>query len=260
MPDRVDFSANAPLYDRRHGAVLSPDVARQLAFWSALAPNARVLDIGAGTGRVAIAFARLGYATLAADPSTAMLAELRRKAPEDRIHAIAGEGALLPLAPASVDVVVLARVLYLISDWQAVLRQARDVLKPHGCLLHEWGSGQPGELWVEIREKARELFQQAGVANPFHPGARTEEEADHHLAALGFIRTIDLPLGPGPEMTLRAFLAAIASGELSYIWNVPESVRQTCLPRLEEWCAATFDLDQSIPIPEELRWTIYRKP
>ena len=52
MSERVDFSANAPVYDRRHGAALAPEVARSLALEAALTRGARVLDVGAGPGRV----------------------------------------------------------------------------------------------------------------------------------------------------------------------------------------------------------------
>ena len=52
MSERVDFSANAPVYDRRHGAALAPEVTRSLALEAALTRGARVLDVGAGPGRV----------------------------------------------------------------------------------------------------------------------------------------------------------------------------------------------------------------
>lgn len=52
-------------------------------------------------GRVAIAFAAIGYKPVAFDSALPMLSELRRKAPDSRIHAVAGEGtrALFARAP-----------------------------------------------------------------------------------------------------------------------------------------------------------------
>jgi ubiquinone/menaquinone biosynthesis C-methylase UbiE len=76
----VDFSANAPVYDRRHGAVLPEGVAQELVVGRGLVPGARVLDVGAGTGRVAAAFAGAGYPVTAVDPAPGMLNELRVKA------------------------------------------------------------------------------------------------------------------------------------------------------------------------------------
>lgn len=224
MAKRIDFSANAPVYDCRHGPLLPPQVALELAREGDLQPGSRVLDLGAGTGRVAIAFAAIECQTVALDPALPMLDEVRRKAP-GRIECVAGEGARLPFSAGCFDAAILARILYLVSDWQMVLRQVRDVLKPGGRLFHEWANGESDEQWVQVREKARALFQDAGIRSPFHPGARSESEVDAFLAALDFVRTRQLPSGPGCTMTLREFVARIVSGEFLYIWGVPKAIQ-----------------------------------
>jgi len=259
VSQRVDFSTNDSIYDRRHGAAIALDIAYDLASKGNLPREARVLDIGAGTGRVAITFAATWHNVVVLDPALPMLNEIRAKAPDCQIQIVAGEGARLPFAPCHFDAVILARVLYLMADWQTVLQQAYNVLKPGGCLFHEWGNGEAGEEWVQIREKARTLFEDAGVRNPFHPGARSESEVDDSLAALGLNRTNELWTGPGPTMTLHSFVEMIESGELSYIWNVPKNIQESCLPQLKQWSENTFDLRQAVPMPKELRWTIYRK-
>ena len=155
--------------------------------------------------------------------------------------------------------VVIARLLYLTPDWQTILREAHRVLAAGGCLLHEWGNGQLNEEWVQIREKARALFEEAGVSSPFHPGVRSEREVDEHLEALGFVRSTDLPMGPGPTLTLAEFLRRLIDGEFSYIWNLPRTVQEECLPRLKVWSEQHFNLDRSISMPRELCWTVYCK-
>lgn len=259
MPKRVDFSANASIYDRRHGSELAPDIARSLLSASTLGRGAHVLDVGAGTGRVSIALAELGCEVVALDPAVPMLDVLRNKSAETVLRIVAGEGAYLPFQRGTFDAVVFARTLYLMADWQASLREAREALKPMAWLFHEWGNGHVDEAWVQIREKARTLFKDAGVESPFHPGARAEAEVDSHLLDLGFVRKADLPAGAGPKMTLRDFLARIESGEVSYVWNVPRQVRDNCLPKLRKWSELTFDVEQSISIPRTLDWTIYQK-
>jgi SAM-dependent methyltransferase len=259
VSQRVDFSGNASIYDRRHGTVLALDAAYELARRAALRSGCRVLDVAAGTGRVTVAFASIGCETVALDSSPSMLNQLRQKAPGSQIRIVAGEGARLPFGRGHFDAVILARVLYLMADWQMVLRQSYDVLKPGGCLLHEWGNGQTDESWVQIREKARTLFQDAGISDPFHPGARSEAEVGAVLAELGFDRSDELNLGPGLSTTLRDFIGRIVNGEMSYIWDVPKYARESCLPRLTKWCEDTFDMERPAPIPREIRWTIYRK-
>jgi len=158
-----------------------------------------------------------------------------------------------------VDAVVLSRILYLMSDWRTVLREAVRVLAPGGRLLHEWGNGSPDEEWVQIRERARALFEQEGIRDPFHPGVRSEEEVDRCLAEHGLAVVSQVPLGPGPSIPLSDFLQKIDEGDCSYVWSVPVAIQQRCLPELRAWAAERFDLEQPIPFPREIRWTIFRR-
>lgn len=259
MSERVDFSRNAVIYDRRHGSVLSPDLTHLLAGKAGIVNGVRLLDVGAGTGRVAIPFAELGYAVIALEPAMGMIQALRNKAGHLPIRLLAAEGAALPFAEGQFHVLVLARILYLTPDWRQVLREARRVLAPGARLLHEWGNGENDEEWVQIREQARALFEEAGVSTPFHPGVRSESEVDAELAALGFTRESDVPAGPGPTMTLADFLRRLLAGELSYTWNVPTLVQDQCLPRLRAWAEARFDLTRLVATPRQLRWTVFRQ-
>ena len=165
MINRVDFSANAPVYDIRHGALLPDHVAGALT--TRLKPGARILDVGAGTGRVSVAFARIGFDVIAIEPASGMLQALREKAGALSIPCIAAEGSRLPFQNRMADAVVISRLLYLVPDWQGLLRAVSDVLTNHGPILHEWGNGMDDEPWVLIREKARALFEEAGFETLF---------------------------------------------------------------------------------------------
>jgi len=259
VTQRVDFSGNAKVYDRRHGAVLDEEVVRRLAVAGEIQSGTNILDIGAGTGRVAIGLAGLGCKVVALEPAPGMVETLRTKVNVLPISLVAGEGARLPFTPGQFDIVVIARLLYLTADWRGVLREAHRVLGAGGRLLHEWGNGQGNEKWVQIREKARALFEEAGVSSPFHPGARSEREVDDDLRTLGFVRSAEVPIGPGPVLTLAEFLSRLIDGEFSYIWNVPEAVQRQCLPLLKAWSEQRFDLGRSISMPRELCWTVYSK-
>ena len=259
MPDRVDFSRNARIYDRRHGALLSDDAVDRLLKTVARLPAAVVLDIGAGTGRVAIPFAAHGCSVVALEPSQGMIEELKAKSKGVTLSLLAGTGAGLPFAAGTFDLCVIARLLYLAEDWREIVREAHRVLAIDGSLLHEWGNGQNDEEWVQIREEARRLFEKAGVQKPFHPGVRSESEVEAVLASIGLVREAEVIVGPGPSVSLGEFFKRLVEGELSYIWNVPEDVLAKCLPQLQVWADETFDLNQSIAIPKETRWTVYRK-
>ena len=256
---RVDFSQNAPVYDRRHGAVLSEADTRRIAAAAALTPGARVADLGAGTGRVAIALSELGCDVFAVEPAAGMLQAMRAKAQDLAIAVVSAEGARLPFAEARFDAVVIARLLYLTADWQDVLREASRVLTHGGRVLHEWGNGEPDEEWVQVRERARSLFEEAGVASPFHPGVRSEAEVEDFFTTLEYRLVDSVVLGPGPSLTLSEFLRRLVAGDFSYTWGVPPTIRAHCLPILMRWAANAFDLERAVPIPRSLRWTIHTR-
>lgn len=259
MSERVDFSANAAIYDRRHGASVSDEGLDRLWRAAGMSAGDRVLDIGAGTGRVAIPLATQRCRVVALEPASGMVEQLRRKDGDGRVQPLVAEGSALPFPPGSFNVVVIARLLYLTPDWRAILDEACRVLSISGILLHEWGNGEADEEWVRIREEARRLFERAGVTAPFHPGVRSETDVDEHLATLGMVQDGEVAMGPGPTITLGEFLRRLTEGELSYIWNVPEHVRTAALPNLRRWSEQTFDLGAPINVPRQIRWTLFRK-
>ncbi len=253
---RVDFSGNAKIYDQRHGSVISDQLAKTMA--DRLPEGALVIDIGAGTGRVSIALANCGLHVVAVDPAIPMLQTIQRKSGE--VSPVAAEGTRLPIRRNSAGAAVVARLLYLVPDWQVLLREAAEVLRPGGILFHEWGNGDPSEAWVQIREKARSLFEEAGVAAPFPPGARSELEVDSALRDLGFLRREEIAAGCGPATTLADFLDKIQSGEFSYVWSVPKDVQDSSNAELRRWCGSRFDLHLPVPMPAKLQWVVYEKP
>jgi SAM-dependent methyltransferase len=274
---RVDFSRNAPFYDRRHGAVAGRDVLEDVARVAGLHPGlhptahttrggdpglrdgAVVLDVGAGTGRVSVALAGIGCHVVAIEPALPMLECLRGKATGLDVAAVVGEGAHLPFPDASFDGVVLARVLYLMTDWRDVLSEVARVSRAHAPLLHEWGNGGPDEEWVQIRAMARALFEQAGVKEPFHPGARSETEVDEFLAGLGYVQAGQLRAAGTLSITVGEFLRRIIDGECSYTWNVPTEILGPCLAELRAWTIERYGLDRLILTPREIGWKVFQR-
>lgn len=78
------------VYDDWYGG---DDMATQdaVAMLSGYAGTGRVLELGAGTGRLAIPLAQKGYDVTGVDISEAMLAEFARKDPEGLAHRIRGD-------------------------------------------------------------------------------------------------------------------------------------------------------------------------
>lgn len=99
-----------------------------------------VVDLGGGTGGVAIPLASRGHQVTVIDPSPDALASLERRAVDakvtERIRGVQGDAAdLVRLFPAGqADLVVCHRVLEVVESPADALTAMRDVLHPGGAL------------------------------------------------------------------------------------------------------------------------------
>ena len=100
------FGAAAAAYARHR-----PDYAEAAVRW-ALEPPAgpRVLDLGAGTGKLTATLVSAGADVIAVEPDPAMLGELRGELPD--VRALPGRAEAIPLPDASVDAVLAGNALH----------------------------------------------------------------------------------------------------------------------------------------------------
>jgi ubiquinone/menaquinone biosynthesis C-methylase UbiE len=119
--------------------------ARTAVVWDDLVPlldaseNRIVVDIGGGTGGMAVRVAELGHRVTVIDPSPDALAALDRRAQErglaDRVTAIQGDLADVPtLVDPGVDLVLCHGLLGLLPDPAEALDTISAVLRPGGHL------------------------------------------------------------------------------------------------------------------------------
>lgn len=117
-------------------------VPARLAYFTPIVGDWRgkhVLDLGCGGGFMAEALTRRGAQVIGVDPSAPAIAIARKHAEDTGLsityHVGAGEN--LPVATASVDMVVCVDVLEHVKDLDAVLDEIRRVLKPGGVFLFD---------------------------------------------------------------------------------------------------------------------------
>ena len=140
----MSFDRAADYYDatRRLPGGVAGDVADVLS--SELAGKELCLEIGVGTGRVALPLAERGINMIGIDLAPAMLARLVANAGgRPPFSLVTADGTALPLAGGSVDAVVGCHVLHLIPDWQTALDEADRILRPGGLLVLDFGGPTP---------------------------------------------------------------------------------------------------------------------
>ncbi len=93
MPDA--YATDARFYDAIHG-----DQRDDVGLWLSYAgrTDRPVLDVGCGTGRIALALSRAGHEVVGIDPSPAMLAVARQRAEDDALEVELIEGRVIDLA------------------------------------------------------------------------------------------------------------------------------------------------------------------
>lgn len=148
----------APFYDWENARTLGR---RDVPFWRAVALGVRgpVLELGCGTGRIALPLARAGVALVGIDRSASMLARARRRVARarlrGRVRLIRGDIRHLPF-PASSFSAVLAPYGVLQSllrerDLAATLASVHGVLESGGTFGLELVADLPA--WEEYRKR-----------------------------------------------------------------------------------------------------------
>lgn len=105
----------------------------------------RVLDLGAGTGKLTATLIEAGAQVSAVEPDEAMLGVLRRELPG--VRALAGGAEDIPLPDASVDAVLVGQALHWFDTARAYPQIAR-VLRPGGVLGALWNTEDDRVDWV----------------------------------------------------------------------------------------------------------------
>jgi SAM-dependent methyltransferase len=114
-------------------------------------PGVRVVDVGCGTGRLALALAAAGHRVTGIDPSAASLTAAQAKPGADRVTWTQGTASATPRA--SFDVALMtghvAQFLLTEEEWTAALDALRRALVPGGRLaFHAYDpAGRVWERW-----------------------------------------------------------------------------------------------------------------
>ena len=253
---------------RGHPSDVSAEIGRAIA--AQLIPGARVLELGVGTGRIALPVAAAGCEVFGVDVSSNMLAALADRIQAEQIqniHLAEADITALPYDDDTFDAALAVHVLHLVADWAGVLKKVRDLVRPGGRLVLGRDWIDPESFSGMIRNHFRKTVIEVGT-EVMPPGA-TAAAAPSGGAQI--VQTL-IKLGARPvsqgevvaaewttELTPRQVLDGIRSRDDAESWVLPDEVLSETMRRLDVFAAEQWaDPDQPKPVKRRFMLGVFQ--
>ncbi|OAR24928.1 methyltransferase type 11 [Streptomyces sp. ERV7] len=224
-----------------------PDYAQAAVRWAlAPAPGPRVLDLGAGTGKLTGTLLALGVDVVAVEPDRAMLAELRRGLPS--VRARPGSAEAIPLPDGSVDAVLSGNAMHWF-DMDVAGPDIARVLAPGGVLAGLWNVFDDGVDWVA---GLAQVSGSAAIGPRDVPTSWRAETAGMHLPKTGAALFDSPEQAEFPHGQLRTGASLVATlATKAGMLVMPEVERRAALARTRAYLASrpeTADGEFTLPM------------
>ena len=262
-PESIAFDRAAGYYDESRG--FPPGVEELVAdrVEAAVGPAGRLLEVGVGTGRIALPLHRRGRELVGVDLSRPMLERYRAKAAASGLAqptVLLADATRLPFGDARFDAVLEVHVLHLVPDWRRALAEARRVVAPGGVLLrggggpYQRGSGSPRD---QVIGRFDELAARPG-GTPRLVGASNREVQAALEAMGGRVERLE-PVAWEEQESYGEALRWLEDRVFSYHWRLPDELWRATAARVRaELEASGLDLDASRPASHTFNLTATR--
>lgn len=223
--------------------------------------RSRVLEIGIGTGRIALPLLQRGIRITGIDLSLAMMAELDKKIAGQnyRVACAQADANALPFRDAMFDCAYAVHVYHVVAHWKSALRDAWRVVKPGGHLLISFHDHDPRAVFKQMRTKLAEMARAAGVETR-RPGAQSSDELHDELNQFAETRAVEIARWHETVVPAQ-MIEGLAAKSVSETWLIPDDLLARLIPRVRAWAQAEFgDLSNEISEHEKFVWIISQKP
>jgi SAM-dependent methyltransferase len=259
VSDSIAFDRAAEYYDATRG--LSEEGVRHTT--TALAElfdgAPPILEVGVGTGQVALPLHHAGVRVMGVDLSRPMLSKLIAKAGGGLpFPLVEGDATRQPFADDAFAGAYLRWVLHLIPDWRAAVHEIARMVAPGGAFVAALGAygGYRHEMQARFAEITGISTEPAGLAwNGW-------DELDAEVASLGMEKLPDIKFTDHDRDDLEHFMRAIEGNRFSWTWKVPDAERRdAAAAEVRHWAEERWGTLSEIP-PETFEWrfAVYRLP
>ncbi len=218
-----------------------PEAIRSAIYAAVSIPSpARVLDLGAGTGRIGRIFAQAGDSYFGLDASLGMLQEFRRNTKEGFL--VQADGRHLPFRDQAFDVVLLMHVLSGTGEFQAMISEARRVCNAKGIIVAGHTANPESGIDALLKQQLKLILEQKGIA--WHRPQKAYRAALAFLEAMSKRHIHVNAASWNVDATPQDFLLRHRSG--ARFAALPAAIQEQALQQLTTWAEKTFGaLDKS---------------
>ena len=215
-----------------------------------------VLEIGVGTGRIALPVHGAGMRLVGVDLSMPMLAKLVEKgggaAP---FPVVQTDATKLPFLDDRFGAAYGVHVLHLIPAWREAVAELVRVVRPGGVVLIDLGGLSPEHDELDDRVKA-ELG--TGARHPGLTGDDATDQLDAAFAEHGLpVRELE-PVIERWAIPPGDFLKMLEGGVFSWTWPIAPEERRRAAEAVKPWAEGRYgSLEEPYPFERRIIWRAY---
>lgn len=258
MSDSVSFDRAADSYDETRR--LTPEGSRATVelLEAELRTRQPCLEIGVGTGLIALPLHDSGVRMVGLDLSAAMLRKLAEKSGgRPAFPVVRGDATRLPFRDAMFGGAIARHVLHLIPRWQDAVGELVRVVRPGGVLLLNIGTAEG--RWEELQDRLETV---AGPGSG-RVGLNAADHAllDETLGRLGARYRALPPIWERSDSTPARFFEEAEGRVFSWTWKVPEDRLAAAIDTTRAWALERFgSLDTVLEPRYPMVWRAYDVP
>ncbi|MDQ3956685.1 MAG: class I SAM-dependent methyltransferase [Actinomycetota bacterium] len=250
MVESIPFDRAVDYYDRTRALTPGTETAMVETISAELGGRGRVLEIGIGTGRIALPLRAAGVDVAGIDLSLPMLQRLLGKGPAP---VAAADATRLPFRSGSFGAAISVHVLHLIPRWAEAVRELVRVVEPGGVILVSQGSWD-----VVAYLDVIDAFSRAAGLERRHPGLNEEAELDALMTSLGATPRDVATIRDTRRGTLRDMVTSLGDGLYSFTWSVEDDDRRRAAGEAAAFAEEAYgDLEEARDLPTQMRWRAY---
>ncbi len=239
----VVFDQAVEYYDQTRGFPpgIEPDIARLFIEAGGLTSHSRLLEVGVGTGRIALPLAPHVESITGLDLSLPMMLKLVGKRTTEPIRLVQADATQLPFKSAVFDAVTAVHFFHLVPTWREVLTELKRVLRPDGLLLHGWNHRDADNELDAVWKEAVGTSRGGDIGVSFDQ--RVSFLPENGWAEVGEERSVAFTTSQSPQQ----YIDALRSRRWSQTWRMSDEQLNKSAGVIEAYISEHYP-DPSVPV------------